>query len=73
MKNSSFGSLRAAVTPEARAGLFMDNILPPEPPALPSFFGLFEASSKVISPPTGTARSDFGSISAGKTGFVRFL
>jgi hypothetical protein len=34
-------------------------MLPPEPPALPSFFGLFVASSKVISP-VGLERSDFG-------------
>ena len=72
MKNSTFGSLRAGEAPEGRAGLLYEIILPPEPPALLSFFGLFEASSKVISPPTGTARSDFGSSAATK-GFVRFL
>ena len=73
MKNSSFGSLRTGKTPEAGARLFVDIILPPEPPALPSFFGLFEASSKVISPPTGTARSGFGNISGCKTVFLPCL
>ncbi len=67
MKNSSLGSfLLGGDVKETAFGVF-EIILPPEPPALPSFLGLLVASSKVISP-AGIERSDFGSL-GGASGY----
>jgi hypothetical protein len=65
MKNSSLGSF--LLGGEVMVIGVFEIMLPPEPPALPSFLGLLVASSKVISP-AGIERSDFGSL-GGASGY----